>query len=183
MDQVKCGPNNLSRLVRNSAPVLCRARGLAMTTHSNVGLRPSLCSLKYSRTIRLIRLRMTALPTLRLTVSPNRGSFVPSSLRAKSRKWGETVFAPFAVTRRKSAETRSRAALPNRPPSLLPAPTPWAGETSTEPGVATQGYTRLNQAQRVFRPRARRRERTLRPARVAMRARKPWLRLRRILLG
>lgn len=72
---LRCGPDCLNAR-SNSSPALFveipAAPVLAMTRKSQDGVRPERQRRKTSRTSRLIRLRVTELPTLPLTVIPNR---------------------------------------------------------------------------------------------------------------
>ena len=64
---------------------------------------------------------------------------------------------------------------------ILASPT--NADSSRELSILIQGYLVEIVAARFFRPRRRRRERTRRPAFVAILRRKPWVRLREMLLG
>lgn len=140
-----------------------------MATHAWPANRVWRFRRKNSRKWRLTWLRFTALPTLRLTVKPMRPS-VSVVCSAKNRKKRPLSLRPAAVTRRKSAFSSKRADLGNEKSS---------SGCGSEILKTLYSYTTI----RRLRPLALRRERIFLPLAVAMRARKPWLRLRRIRLG
>ena len=154
------------------------ARGRARTTMSIRRSSPTgvsaTCAAARCRRRRLTRLRVTALPTAPLTTNPMRGpdwtlgSLDPASLDPASSgacmAWtisvGLLALSPRLVVRRKSFEL---CILSNR--------------------GNTMGLRHGCQADRRVRPLRRRAEMIARPARVRIRRRKPWVRLRRRLLG
>jgi len=161
----------------------------------------SLCRRKNSRTSLLMRLRTTALPMRRVTVKPKRGSPALPCLPAGKRKYltttkeGEYCLFPWRCTRRNSRLLSRRAALGNRcwmflsnllfdllrsllsfHYRLLSQYVHWFQSLTETHFVGMVTVKR-------FLPLARRRLSTFRPPGVLMRARNPWVRLRRMLLG
>jgi hypothetical protein len=144
--------------------VVERAALRTMTTKS-ISSSSSRCPRKLSRTIRLSRLRSTARlacfleiasPSLAWPVRPVTASTVK---QRSADRWGPSN------TRLKSAAESRRTARGNR----------LSGMRETQ-GAPAQGARRA-------RPLARLAFRTLRPPRVAIRARKPWVRARLTRLG
>jgi hypothetical protein len=149
---------------------LVAARGSARTTipiPSALILSAGMRAAARCRKRRLTRLRVTAFPTAPLTTKPTRGPSprCPSSRRPSSRRtaWttsvGRLTRSPRLVVRRKSFERR-----------IL----------NDRGNIRSIDHT---QADRRARPLRRRAEIIARPARVRIRKRKPWVRLRRRLLG
>lgn len=130
------------------------AAGRALTTTWTSG-EPANRGTTRCRRRRFTRLRVTALPTALDTTKPTRdgGLLV---LRACTTRVGLAALTPPRTDPRKSDACRIRF---------------WAGSTRTR------------QADSSERPLRRRAAMMARPARVLMRARKPWVRLRRRLLG
>lgn len=126
--------------------------------------------LNTSRMSRFQRLRLTAFPTLRPTANPRRAETVAPEIPGamKTIRLSVWAFWPSPITRSKSPLWRSRAALGNV------ASTPRQSPGHYFPGVV---------GARTVRPLARRRESTLRPFEVAIRALNPWVRSRLIRLG
>src|SRR5699024_3461336 len=116
-----------------------------------------------ARNRRFTRLRTTALPTALDTTKPTRAGSPARSERRQA--WTTTLGRPARNPRRitywKSALRRSRFAV-----------------------LSTAGrWTSRRQADSSTRPLRRRDDRIARPARVRIRTRNPWVRLRRRLLG
>jgi hypothetical protein len=126
---------------------------------------------KNSRTWRLIRLRTTELPTLPLTVMPKRLRG-PSQLSLITTKFGAWNRLPVRDKFKNCGRLRRRADFGNR--SLPGSDIGRDYERARFGGAVTVSF---------FRPLARRRRITFLPAGVAMRARNPWVRFLRILLG
>lgn len=135
------------------SPVVAAGSALTTTSTAN-GVVGSLAAIK-CRSRRLTRLRVTALPTAFDTINPalEGGSSV---LRTCTTRQLRPLRTPCRMVSRNSPGRRSR---------------------DSEPSTC-----RAQPARRT-RPRRRREERMARPARVRMRRRKPWVRLRRRLLG
>ena len=75
-------------------------------------------------------------------------------------------------------------AIDPRSATVLPIfASPTNADSRGESSILVQSYLVEIETERLFRPRRRRRERTRRPAFVAIRRRKPWVRLREMLLG
>jgi len=133
------------------------ARGIARTTIPILAEVSATWAAARCRKRRLTRLRVTAFPTAPLTTKPMR---VPSSRRtAETTSVGRLTRIPRLVVCRKSLELRI---------------------------LNDRGNMRsIDQAHadRRARPLRRRAEMMARPARVRIRRRKPWVRLRRRLLG
>ena len=148
------------RSASKSARGRLRAAGLAITTMSQAGNR-ACASRKLARICRLRRLRSTASAAcLREMARPSRGwSRLPAQTTAVSS--GVVSRRPLLNTRSKSAGFSRRARRVKRK------------------GAQPAARCRLQTGVRRARPLARRRASTLRPPTVAMRARKPWVRLRR----
>src|SRR6516225_10979799 len=116
---------------------------------------------------RFARLRLTELPTFRLAVNPTRAP------RADVRGCGAACRTkPGAATLRPSAMRRKSPR--NFSVSILAA---------TRFRLLEKRCAKSGHADKRLRPFARRAARTRRPAAVAIRARKPWRRLRTSLLG
>lgn len=134
------------------------APGRARTTTSIGASTPEKASATRWRRRRLTRLRVTALPTAFDTTKPAR-----EGGQVRGTTWTTSVRRPTRTpsreTRRKSTDDFSRDS---------------AGSTKVPRGT---------QPARRTRPLRRRSARMARPARVRMRRRKPWVRLRRRLLG
>ena len=135
--------------------------GRQARSHVGAGSR-SAQALTASRRRRLMRLRSGALPVFLVTVNPMPGSSILAvdRLQPKSR-------APGAIA-------------PGGPQEL--APLGQAPQRGLGRGMAVMQAARLRPTS-FLRPAARRRLRILRPFLVAMRARKPWRRVRTSLLG
>lgn len=159
-----------SRLLRNTLFSARGASALAMTTKSQAGKsRPR----KASRLNRRNRFLAHADFAARFEIaSPRRGlSQVPT--RPSTVKYASVERTGRAKTRSNSAERVRRRSRPNPAAAAAGRICGTGGRT-----CATGGYGTSR-----TRPFARRRFRICRPALVAMRARKPWLRLRLRLLG
>ena len=126
---------------------------------------------KHSRQTRLIRFRTTAFPILRVITNPSR-QVSPSGPAAytKNRKWAEETRRPIVCAWTKSPRLRTRRFLPNEDGG-------WAIFCGAKPRCYFL-YVLTVRRQRPFR---RRFERTCCPPRLDIRARKPWVRTRRIL--
>ena len=123
---------------------------------------------KDSRTWRFTRLRSTELPT----------AFVPTERPSAriAQRVGRGVDGKEVVEHAQTPWYRRRRNL--RSEQALSGAKPSAGRFAPDMGAAGSRY-----GIRRLRPLARRRARTLRPSAVAMRARKPCVRTRLILLG
>ena len=153
-----------SRLVRNSREVAARAPSRADTVTSTGG-NECWFKRKDSRARRLMRLRATALPKVRVAMlKPNR-AWVSWLARADTLKNASENFLPRRFTSRNSAGWCKRLRGSN---------------VNLRIGSALKG-SRYGQS--FLRPLARRRASNRRPLLVAMRARKPWVRARCKLLG
>ena len=84
----------------------------AITRKSVPGCNAAQRRRKHSRTCRLIRLRITELPTLPLTVIPSRGS-CPSFLPIMTTKFADCSFAPARDNFKNSARFSRRAVFGN----------------------------------------------------------------------
>jgi len=107
-----------------------------------------------------MRLRATALPTARGSVKPMRGPLESGSRTQKAAKNGPEKREPWSYTLRKSVDRNRRTRF-------------------GKPGMLYLSELTVS----LWRPRARRRERTARPFLVSMRVRNPWVFARRRLLG
>jgi len=177
-------PHLSSAPARNSAFVAPRARGRALTTRSTAG-RLRWFKRKDSRMTRRMRLRSTEPPaSFAATAMPRRGW--PSLFwRAVTAKNPFPMRRPRACTASNSGFRRKRrcAGKVSRPVGSRPELkdlVPW--RHGSRPLGSTRAGT-LSYGMSFLRPLERRRLNTLRPLRVAMRARKPCVRLRRTLLG
>ncbi len=150
------------RFARNSARLASRAALRALTTTSSAG-NSRCASLNTSRATRRTRLRATAFPTAREAIDkPRRANPHPLSHAVT---WNSFSLnrCPLLYTCSNSAAVRRR----------------WRALKLKDP----IGSPQVPYGMRRLRPFARRRARTWRPFLVAMRARKPCVRLRRTLLG
>jgi hypothetical protein len=129
------------------------------------------CRRKYSRIERLIRFRVTAFPTLPLTVIPKRFSCCRFA-HTTTTKFADCSLTPRRERFANSARFRTRAVFGNRCDAL-------SDPTRTYVRARFGGTVTVNR----LRPLARRRLMTLRPPGVSMRARKPCVRFLLILLG
>jgi hypothetical protein len=157
-----------SRLARKSFGNARRAASRAETMTSTGG-RSCWFKRKDSRASRLIRLRATALPNVRVAIAnPKRAQL--ASFRITDRlKYAHPSFLPCRRTVRNSAGRCRRL---------------WGSKVSLllERGIVKKSCA-MRQGQRRLRPFARRRASKRRPLLVAMRARKPCVRARCRLLG
>lgn len=160
----------LSRLSNNTAFACCSACGLFMTTKSSP-CNAGCCCRNDSRMMRLSRLRSVASRQCFFdTAKPNRARpslfALQSTVNCLSR-----LRVAVLNTRPKAAASRSRLPRVNRNDDV-------AANRRVSHAVSTVAY-----GVSLARPLARRRLSTSRPALVAIRARKPWVRARLILLG
>lgn len=143
----------------------------AMTRISLCIGRSARCRRKYSRIERLMRFRVTALPTLPLTVIPKRLPCCPFA-QTTTTKFADCSLTPRRERLTNSARFRRRAVFGNRCEVV-------SDSTRTYVRARFGGTVTVNR----LRPLARRRLRTLRPPGVSMRARKPCVRFLLMLLG
>ncbi len=157
-----------SRLARNSFGAARRAASRADTMTSTGG-RPCWFKRKDSRVRRLMRLRATAVPNVRVAIArPKRGHFSWLA-RTDKLKYASVNFLPRCRTWRNSTGKCKRLRGSNV--CLF-----------CNLGIVIQSCA-MRQGQRSLRPFARRRASNRRPLLVAMRARNPWVRARCKLLG
>lgn len=157
----------ISGLLRADTPCL------AISTISIEGKSLFLCR-NTSRLKRLIRLRWTDMPAFFFEITRPILACPRSVLQPRNDKWREPAFISVpSKTCLKSDDFRSRCFFVSLKLKTYPRP-----KAST-----TSHYWRAGQADKLARPLARRRARTWRPFLVAIRARKPWVRARLIVLG
>ncbi len=113
--------NNLPKSSRNISTDASPACARAMTTQSQLARNSGLWRRKNSRNCRLTRLRTTELPTLRLTVIPNR-ELSRSVLRVKSKKKRPPSLRPEEVTVLNSIPSNNRRDLAKPSSACLVAP-------------------------------------------------------------
>src|SRR5215510_9865782 len=163
------------RISRNSISTSCQERFtapfLAMMSTSWLGTIWWRYLRKHSLRSRFTRLRTTAFPTFELTVTPSRAS--PRSFGlVMIKKWGPWIFFPQRDRLKNSGRFLRRACL---------------GKFALPPDNILRVYVRARfggtLTVNLFRPLALRLFNTLRPPGVSIRMRKPWVLLRRTLLG
>jgi hypothetical protein len=109
---------NLQRIPLTSRPESPAAPGRPITTRSMPRRSSGRALRNHSRTRRLMRLRTTAPPTLRLTVIPSLCSLISWPLgpgATRSTKPGPTARRPSRPTRPNSEDRRSRSSRRSRP--------------------------------------------------------------------
>jgi hypothetical protein len=112
---------------------------------------------------------------------PTRGEGIPSSAASRGRSLPRTrVCPPHATGHSRDSLERDRP----RENAAIHSRRAWAAYSSRpRTGRGAQTYFELIVGTSRLRPFARRRFRTMRPAFVLMRERKPWVRFRRMRLG
>ena len=150
-----------------SGYVICADSRRAIILISTAGICKRLC-LKNSRRYRLTRLRTTAQPIFLLAVIPSRVIW-RSLLLQTTRKPRTDVLCSAEASRRNSGRFRRRAAFGN--------------VAAVSAITQVQNYFVAILTDRFLRPLALLRLITKRPFLVAILTRKPWVRLREVLLG